>query len=168
MTDAVLITGGAGYIGSHTARRLLEDNRRVVVLDNLSTGHREVLTLFERVYGPDQFCFEHVDLLEKPALNSVFQRHSFSGIIDFAAKSLVGESQEQPKFYFDNNVIAFLNLVAASADLPIVKSSTAATYGQPDAGDVPLKEDYQDRILLAGGFEKSQLMPAEVNFEQLL
>ncbi len=58
MTDAILVTGGAGYIGSHTVRRLLEDGRRVVVVDDLTTGHREVMALFERVYGPGQFCFD--------------------------------------------------------------------------------------------------------------
>ncbi|MFT5366416.1 MAG: UDP-glucose 4-epimerase [Candidatus Latescibacterota bacterium] len=168
MTDAVLITGGAGYIGSHTARRLLEDNRRVVVLDDLSTGHREVLTLFERVYGPDQFCFENVNLLDTEALAAVFDRHEFLGIVDFAAKSLVGESQEKPRFYFENNVIAFRNLVVASGDLPIVKSSTAATYGEPRAEHIPLDEGYQDYILGAGEFDQSQLMPAAVNFDTVL
>jgi UDP-glucose 4-epimerase len=168
MTDAILITGGAGYIGSHTARRLLEDNRRVVVLDDLSTGHKEVLTLFERVYGPGQFCFEKVSLLDLPALSEVFNRHSFVGIIDFAAKSLVGESQQKPRFYFDNNVIAFRNLVAVSGDVPIVKSSTAATYGEPASKHIPLKENYQDMLLSSGGFDQSQLMPASVDFETLL
>jgi len=168
MTDAILITGGAGYIGSHTARRLLEDNRRVVILDDLSTGHREVLTLFERVYGPGQFCFEKVSLLDLPALSEVFNRHSFLGIIDFAAKSLVGESQEKPRFYFDNNVIAFRNLIAVSGDVPIVKSSTAATYGEPASEHIPLKEDYQNILLASGGFEQSQLMPASVDFDTLL
>lgn len=168
MTDAILITGGAGYIGSHTARRLLEDNRRVVVVDDLSTGHREVLTLFERVYGPGQFCFENVSLLDEMALARMFDRHSFSGIIDFVAKSLVGESQEKPRFYFDNNVTAFYNLVAASGQIPIVKSSTAATYGEPESEHMPLKEDYQDAILASGGFEQSQLMPAAESFETLL
>lgn len=168
MTDAILITGGAGYIGSHTARRLLEDNRRVVVLDDLSTGHKEVLTLFERVYGPEQFCFENVSLLDSDALVSVFDRHIFSGIIDFAAKSLVGESQEKPRFYFENNVLAFRNLVAASGDIPIVKSSTAATYGEPASDYMPLGEGYQEHILGDGEFDQSQLMPAAVSFDDLL
>ena len=63
MEDAILVTGGAGYIGSHTVRRVLEDGRKVVVLDDLSTGHREVMTLFAQVYGPDRFCFEEASLL---------------------------------------------------------------------------------------------------------
>lgn len=168
MTDAILITGGAGYIGSHTARRLLEANRRVVVLDDLSTGHREVLTLFERVYGPDQFVFEHVGLLDRDALARMFERHDFCGIIDFAAKSLVGESQEEPRFYFDNNVVAFRNLLAVSGNAPLVKSSTAATYGEPSSEHIPLGEHYQVEHIRDGGFEGSQLMPAKVSFETLL
>ena len=166
--DAVLVTGGVGYVGSHTVRRLLEDHRRVVVLDDLSTGHREVVTLFERVYGPEQFCFEHVNLLDRSALASVFEGHDFCGIIDFAARTLVGESQDEPYRYFENNVIAFQNLLDMGKGLPIVKSSTAATYGEPRAEHIPLKENYQREWIADGGFENSQLMPAAVNFEMLL
>lgn len=168
MTEAILVTGGAGYIGSHVVRRLLEDNRRVVVVDDLSTGHREVLTLFERVYGPGQFCFEPVSLLDAEQLAGVFDRHKIDGIIDFAAKSLVGESQEKPRFYFDNNVVAFRNLAMVSGAIPIVKSSTAATYGEPKADAIPLLEDYQDQVIASGGFTVSQLMPAAVSFDALL
>lgn len=168
MMDAVLVTGGAGYVGSHAVRRLLEDHRRVVVLDDLSTGHREVVTLFERVYGPEQFCFEHVNLLDSRALVSVFERHNFCGIIDFAARTLVGESQDDPYRYFENNVIAFQNLLDVGKGVPIVKSSTAATYGEPRAEHIPLKENYQQNWITDGGFEKSQLMPAAVDFETLL
>lgn len=168
MVDAVLVTGGAGYVGSHAVRRLLEDHHRVVVLDDLSTGHREVVTLFERVYGPEQFCFEHVSLLDRSALTSVFDGHNFCGIIDFAARTLVGESQDEPYRYFENNVIAFQNLLAVGKGLPIVKSSTAATYGEPHAEHIPLKENYQREWVADGGFENSQLMPAAVDFETLL
>ena len=168
MKDAILVTGGAGYIGSHTVRELLENNRRVVVVDDLSTGHREVMSLFERVYGPDQFCFEHASLLDLPAIEKIFDRHEICGIIDFAAKSLVGESQEKPKIYFDNNVVAFCNLLRVSRKIPIVKSSTAATYGETSTDAIPLKESYQDCLIEMGGFKHSQLMPAAVSFEMLL
>ena len=168
MEHAVLVTGGAGYIGSHAVRRLLEDHRRVVVLDDLSTGNREVVTLFEQVYGPEQFCFEHVSLLDRDALACVFERHEFCGIIDFAAKILVGESQTAPRLYFDHNVVAFQNLLDIASGLPLVKSSTAAIYGEPRAEHLPLKEDYPQRWIAAGGFDHSQLMPAAVNFDTLL
>ena len=168
MKKAILITGGAGYIGSHTVRRLLEDGRRVVVLDDLSTGHREVMSLFLRVYGPEQFCFEEVNLLDAGALRQVFARHEILGIIDFAARSLVGESQEKPRMYFDNNVLAFRNLVVASNGIPLVKSSTAATYGNPLDEDIPLLETYQETHAADGIYPQSQLMPAAVDFATIL
>jgi len=168
MEDAILVTGGAGYIGCHSVRRLLEEGRNVIVLDVLSTGHREVISLFSRVYGPEQFCFEQIDLLDMDSLLEFFQRHEILGIIDFAARSLVGESQEKPQMYFENNVVAFRNLVVASKMIPIVKSSTAATYGNPDDKDIPLVETYQEDCVLAGRFPQSQLMTASVDFDTIL
>ena len=168
MEAAILVTGGAGYVGSHTVYRLLEAERRVVILDDLSLGHREVVTLFSRVYGPEQVAFEEVNLLDLDALKAVFDRHDISGIIDFAAKSLVAESQERPGAYFDANVLAFRNLVAAAGGIPVVKSSTAATYGEPADREIPLKEDYQARCVQAGRFEQSQLMPAAVDWQTLI
>jgi len=168
MKNAILITGGAGYIGSHTVRRLLEDGRRVVVMDDLSTGHHEVISLFLRVYGPEQLCFEEVNLLNAESLRKVFDEHEILGIIDFAARSLVGESQEKPRMYFDNNVLAFRNLVVASNDIPIVKSSTAATYGNPIDENIPLVETYQDACVADGKYPQSQLMKASVDFETIL
>ncbi|MBD3184202.1 galactose-1-phosphate uridylyltransferase [Candidatus Poribacteria bacterium] len=168
MQGAVLVTGGAGYIGSHTVRRLLEDNRRVVVLDNLSTGHREVMSLFSRVYGPKQFCFEEVNLLDADSIQGVFEDHEIVGIIDFAARSLVAESQKTPRLYFDNNVIAFMNLITASHDVPVVKSSTAATYGDPDDENIPLVETYQRSCVDKNIFPDSQLMEAAYDFDTII
>lgn len=168
MKSAVLVTGGAGYVGCHTVRKLLEDGRRVVVLDNISTGHREVMTLFSRVYGPDQFCFEEANLMDTDAVRGVFKRHEFLGIIDFAARSLVAESQEKPRMYFDNNVLAFRNLVMTSQGIPLVKSSTAATYGDPSNKDIPLLETYQEMCIANGVFPESQLMPAEVDLKTII
>ena len=168
MNDVVLVTGGAGYVGSHTTMRLLEFGGNVVILDNLSTGHVEVARLYERLYGPEQFVFEQVDLLDEDAVASVFERHSIDGVIDFAAKSLVGEGQSFPRDYYDTNVIGFLNLVTTAGDLPIVKSSTAATYGDPRESDLPLLESYQDDVVDEGRFDQSQLMASAVAFEALI
>ena len=168
MQDAILVTGGAGYIGSHVALRLLENGGRVVVADNLSAGHRQVVELLSRVYGPDRFAFEPVDLVDGDAVQKLFQDHTVTGIIDFAARCLVGESQELPRAYFDTNVVGFQNLLRASGGIPIVKSSTCATYGNPAPEDLPLTEDYPARRLARGFFRDSQLMPAAVSFDDLL
>jgi UDP-glucose 4-epimerase len=109
-----------------------------------------------------------VDLCDAEAVQRVFDRHAPVGIIDFAAKSLVGESQEKPRMYFETNVIGFRNLVQAGKGVPIVKSTTAATYGDPKPEDLPLSESYQDRIVDEGRFTESQLMPASVSFEKVL
>jgi len=164
----ILVTGGAGYIGSHTVERLLSDCRRVVVLDDLSTGHIEVVQLFGRLYGSDQFGFENVDLCDADAVKGVFDRHQPDGVIDFTARSLVGESQTEPRRYFDTNVIGFKNLVVAAKGIPIVKSTTAATYGDLKPRGHPLSEDYQDKVVKEGRFDQSQLMPASVDFDTLL
>ena len=168
MQDAVLVTGGAGYVGSHISLKLLEAGRKVVILDNLSTGHVEVVRLFERLFGPEQFTFEEADLLDADGVALVFGQHTFDGIIDFAARSLVGESQERSWDYFDTNVVGFQNLVQHAGNLPIVKSSTAATYGNPLPADLPLAESYQDDVVDQGRFDESQLMPSAADFETLV
>ncbi|MDA0747114.1 MAG: galactose-1-phosphate uridylyltransferase [bacterium] len=168
MDNAILVTGGAGYVGSHTVWRLLDAGRRVVVLDDLSLGHREVVHLFARVYGPEQFVFEEVNLLDREVLGEVFTKHRIVGVIDFAARSLVGQSQEEPRLYFDSNVLAFRNLVDAAGGIPIVKSSTCATYGNPGAQYIPLNEDCQRERLVTGAVTESQLMSAAVDFETVI
>ena len=157
MRQAVLVTGGAGYIGSHTVRRLLEHGRRVIVCDDLSTGHREPVGLFSHVYGPDRFLFAEASLLDADALHELFAEHDIAGVIDFAARSIVPESQREPRLYFEQNVVAFGNLLAACDGVPVVKSSTASTYGDPDQDAFPLREDYQQRAASQPRFADSQL-----------
>lgn len=129
----VLVTGGAGYIGSVVATQLLSSGAQVVVLDDLSTGHRDAV--------PPEAEFREVSLLDPPALGEVLAE-GFDGVLHFAAKSLVGESMERPELYYRNNVVGSLNLLdamRAAAVRRLVFSSTAATYGEP--AEVPIRED---------------------------
>src|SRR6266700_7221170 len=121
----VLVTGGAGYIGSVVTAALLEDGHDVVVVDNLSKGHRDAV--------PDGVPLHVVDLLDADRLRAVLQG-GFDAVQHFAALSLVGESVEQPVRYFRTNVGGTLNLLdaMAAAEVPrLVFSSTAAVYGAP-------------------------------------
>lgn len=129
----ILVTGGAGYIGSVVCAQLLAAGSEVVVLDDLSTGHRDAV--------PAGAGFREVSLLDPPALAGVLAE-GFDGVLHFAAKSLVGESMERPELYYRNNVVGSLNLLdamRAAGVRRLVFSSTAATYGEPAA--VPIRED---------------------------
>jgi UDP-glucose-4-epimerase GalE len=132
----VLVTGGAGYIGSHTVRHLGREGERVVVLDNLSTGHRELV--------PDAaVAFEQVDLKDRAGLDAFFARHRPSGVVHFAARTYVGESVTDPSRYYLENVLATWNLLEAMRAhgcRDIVFSSTCATYGEPVR--VPIDEEH--------------------------
>lgn len=129
---AILVTGGAGYIGSHTVAALLDQGQEVVVIDNLQSGHREAL-LGGKLYEGD--------LRDKALLAKLFAENSIEAVIHFAANSLVGESMKDPVKYYDNNVYGTLCLLEAMdrANVrKIVFSSTAATYGEPEK--VPIEE----------------------------
>lgn len=129
---AILVCGGAGYIGSHMVAHLLEKGEDVVVIDNLQKGHREAVLDGKLYVG---------DLRDDNTLDRVFVENKIEAIIDFAADSLVGESVENPIKYFENNVGSTLNLLRAMNKYGvryIVFSSTAATYGEPEK--VPIEE----------------------------
>ncbi|BAM48256.1 UDP-glucose 4-epimerase GalE [Amphibacillus xylanus] len=129
----ILVLGGAGYIGSHAVYQLIEQNHRVVVVDNLSTGHKDAIHPDATFYQGD---IRHLDFLR-----SVFQKENIDAVIHFAANSLVGESMEQPLMYFDNNVYGTQVVLQAMVEFNvkyIVFSSTAATYGEPTT--VPITE----------------------------
>ena len=122
----LLVTGGAGYIGSIVAQQLLARGDDVTVLDSLYRGHREAV--------PEGAAFVEADLLDPAAVGSLLDGGGFEGVVHFAALSLVGESVEHPERYWRGNVVGALNLLDAirSAGVPrLVFSSTAATYGEP-------------------------------------
>ena len=130
---SILVTGGAGYIGSHCVDVLIEKGYEVVVVDNLQTGHEESI--------PEKATFYQGDIRDKRFLTQVFEFEKIEGVIHFAANSLVGESVEEPLMYFDNNVYGTQVLadVMREQDVKaIVFSSSAATYGEPK--EVPILE----------------------------
>jgi len=130
----ILVTGGAGYIGSHTIKELLRDGRDVVALDNLSAGHRELVLCEDLVEG---------DLADSPLLKRTFKRYPIRAVIHFAAHTSVPESVSHPGKYHWNNVGCGLNLLEAMVEAGvkmIAFSSSAAVYGDPVR--VPIPEDH--------------------------
>ena len=130
----VLVTGGAGYIGSVTTELLLDAGHAVVVFDNLGRGHRAAIDA--------RADFREGDLRDAAAIETVMQDVRPDAVMHFAAYALVGESMEQPERYFENNVVGGINLARAMLRAgvgSIVFSSTCATYGQPE--QVPITED---------------------------
>jgi UDP-glucose-4-epimerase GalE len=127
---AILVTGGAGYIGSHACRALAAAGYRPVVFDNLSTGHRRFVT------GP----LITGDLLDRAALDRAFAQHDIAAVMHFAAASLVGESVADPQKYYRNNVVGTLSLLDAMRQAGchrLVFSSTGAVYGNADSKALP-------------------------------
>ncbi len=127
MVKSILVTGGAGYIGSHTVKQLIKRNHSVVVIDNLSRGHIESI--------PDNVKFLNCDLLNYNKLNELISTENIESIIHFAAFAYVGESVEKPSIYYENNVIGSFNLLKAAINNNIKKfvfSSTCSLYGNPD------------------------------------
>ncbi|RJG18935.1 UDP-glucose 4-epimerase GalE [Paenibacillus thiaminolyticus] len=131
---AVLVTGGAGYIGSHTVAELLDRGEEVVVVDSLETGHADAVLGGTLHVG---------DIRDRAFLEGVFQQHKFDAVIHFAAYSLVGESMSNPAKYYDNNVHGtqvLLEVMQQFGVKRIVFSSTAATYGEPER--TPIEETF--------------------------
>lgn len=127
----ILVTGGAGYIGSHCVLSLLEQKHDVLIFDNLSTGHIETV---EELKKNGHVTFYHGDLLNKDDLKKIFSNYNIDAVIHFAAFSQVGESVLNPKKYYTNNVIGTINLLNTMIEFNVKKivfSSTAATYGEP-------------------------------------
>lgn len=130
----VLVTGGAGYIGSHTAKALAQSGHEVIVLDNLATGHRAAVK-----WGP----FVEGELGDKDLLTKIFKERHIQAVLHFGASLLVGESVKNPQKYFWNNVVntlLLLDVMKACSVKPIVFSSSAAVYGNPEK--VPIPEDH--------------------------
>lgn len=137
----ILVTGGAGFIGSHTVLELLNANYNVTVVDNLSNSSIESLKRVEKITGKTVDFFE-IDLLNTKELTEIFNAHSFDAVIHFAALKAVGESVEKPLLYYKNNISGTINLcdvMVKSGVKNIVFSSSATVYGNPSQS--PLTEE---------------------------
>ncbi len=138
----ILVTGGAGYIGSHTCVELLNAGHEITVVDNLCNSCEKSLDMVREITGKD-FKFYKVDLLDKDALMKVFDENEFDSVIHFAGLKAVGESVSMPIEYYHNNMTGTFNLVDAMRKhnvFSIVFSSSATVYGSPET--VPIREDF--------------------------
>lgn len=138
----ILVTGGTGYIGSHTVVELQAKGHEVVIVDNLSNSHKDVLSQIEKISGIKPI-FEELDLVDITKTKDFFNRHhDISGIIHFAAFKAVGESVADPLMYYRNNLFSLVNILQNMKDRGIknlVFSSSCTVYGQPDK--LPVAED---------------------------
>lgn len=156
----ILVTGGAGFIGSHTTVELLKAGHDVVVVDNFSNSKPEALRRTEELAGRP-FIFHQVDLLDQPALSEVFRRHPVDAVIHFAAFKAVGESVSLPLKYYHNNITGTLILcetMIAHQVKTMVFSSSATVYGDP--ASVPVRENFP--LSATNPYGHSKLMMEQV------
>lgn len=139
--NKVLVTGGAGYIGSHTVIELINAGFTPVIIDNLSNSNPEAVKRLEKITG-NQISFHKIEICEKEQLAEVFNEHQFDSVIHFAGLKAVGESVSMPLSYYHNNLVSTLNLCELMEENNVHKlvfSSSATVYGDPDT--VPITED---------------------------
>lgn len=144
MKHTILVTGGTGFIGSHTAVELIEAGYDVVIVDDLSNSNIKVLDGIRAITGVAP-AFEQVDLKDKDATENVFKKYpNIDGIIHFAASKAVGESVEKPLLYYRNNIISLVNLLELMPQYNvkgIIFSSSCTVYGQPLPENLPVTEE---------------------------
>ncbi len=156
----ILVTGGAGYIGSHTVVQLLEAGAQVIVLDNLCNSKREVINRIEKIAGrrPE---FLVGDIRDRALLRSVFNNHQIESVIHFAGLKAVGESVQKPLEYYDNNVsgsVILFEEMARAGVKSLVFSSSATVYGDP--ASVPITEDFP--LKTTNPYGQSKLMVEDI------
>jgi UDP-glucose 4-epimerase len=159
MIKKILVTGGSGYIGSHTCIELISAGYEVVIVDNLSNSSLEVLKRVKKL-SDSNIPFYKVDIRNEKALRKVFEKHSFDGVIHFAGLKAVGESVENPVEYYDNNVGGTLILTKIMQEFDcktFIFSSSAAVYGDPHM--VPISEDFP--LSAINPYGRSKLMIEE-------
>ena len=137
---AILLPGGAGYIGSHTAVELLNEGKEIIILDNFSNSKPEVLEKIKKITGKD-FKFYEIDYLDKEKLEKVFEENKIEAVLNFAGYKAVGESVQKPIEYYTNNISGCLVLLETMKKYGVKKfifSSSATVYGEPET--IPITE----------------------------
>ena len=158
----ILVTGGTGYIGSHTVIELIDAGYEVEILDNLCNSKETVLDKIENLTGVKP-VFHKIDLLDKDATDKVFENGNFEAVIHFAGLKAVGESVEQPLRYYDNNIVGTINLLESMKKhnvSKIVFSSSATVYGDP--GDGPCTENLPTGRGITNPYGKTKYMIEEI------
>ena len=161
MNKSILVTGGAGCIGSHTTLALLEAGLDVIVLDNLANSSQESLRRVERICGKS-VTFIKGDIRDRELLDSIFSRHSIQAVLHFAGLKAVGESVQQPLAYYENNVsgsVVLFQAMAAASVFNLVFSSSATVYGEPK--EMPISENCPTGVP-TNPYGRSKLMVEEV------
>jgi len=156
----ILVTGGAGYIGSHTCVELLSKGHDIVIVDNFSNSKPEVLNRIKEITGKE-FRFYKADILDKEGLNKIFQENDINAVIHFAGLKAVGESVKIPIKYYYNNITGTLVLCEVMEKHNVKKmvfSSSATVYGKPES--VPIKEDFP--LNPANPYGRTKLMIEEI------
>lgn len=160
----ILVTGGAGYIGSHTVLALIANGYDIVIFDNLECGHIETVNTLKNINDQSGKIVDFIkgDLKNADDISAVFKKHNIDAVIHFAAYIRVEESVQNPQKYYKNNVGGTLNLLSAmieSGVSKIVFSSTAAVYGEPE-NDAPIEEDH--RLLPINAYGMSKFMVEKI------
>ena len=158
--SSILVTGGAGYIGSHTVVELLAEGHEVFIIDNLCNSTLSVIDRIAAIAGrrPE---FANVDMRDRVGLGNLFSAHSFKAVLHFAGLKAVGESVTKPLLYYDNNVAGTISLVESMAEAAVktlVFSSSATVYGDPPA--VPITEDFA--LSATNPYGRSKLMIEDI------
>lgn len=161
--ETIFVTGGAGYIGSHTCVQLLQAGYNVIVLDNLYNSKKEALKRIQDITGKS-FDFYQNDLLDYKFLLDIFSQYDIDAVIHFAGLKAVGESTQKPLFYYENNIsgtISLLKAMHAKSIKNIVFSSSATVYGIPDR--VPIKESFP--LSATNPYGRTKLMIEEILYD---
>ena len=158
----ILVTGGAGYIGSHTLIELINNNFEVVVIDNLANSSRESLRRVEQITG-HEIPFVEADIRDQSVLNDIFTTYSIDSVIHFAGLKAVGESVAKPLEYYDNNLVSTMTLLEAMREhnvKQLVFSSSATVYGSPS--ELPLRETSTVGVGLTNPYGKTKYMIEQI------